>query len=50
MNTYEAYVRVQPNGFAVKTFVLAQSVSDAILLLKGQYGANNLLQYPVLAK
>ncbi|MBT8583730.1 MULTISPECIES: hypothetical protein [Polynucleobacter] len=45
MNTYSAYVRA--NGFVVQTRICANSVSDAIFLLKGQYGADNLVHLPV---
>jgi hypothetical protein len=44
MNTYSAYVRA--NGFVVQTRICANSVSDAIFLLKGQYGADNLVHLP----
>jgi hypothetical protein len=44
MNTYSAYVRA--NGFIVQTHIQANNVSDAIFLLKGQYGADNLVHLP----
>ena len=44
MNIYTAYVRA--NGFIVQTRIAANSVSDAIYLLKGQYGADNLVHLP----
>lgn len=44
MNTYTAYVRA--NGFVVQTRIYASNISDAIFLLKGQYGADNLVHLP----
>ena len=44
MNTYSAYVRA--NGYVVQTRVCANNISDAIFLLKGQYGADNLVHLP----
>lgn len=44
MNIYSAYVRA--NGFVVQTRIYANNISDAIFLLKGQYGADNLVHLP----
>jgi hypothetical protein len=44
MNTYSAYVRA--NGFVVQTQIRASNMHDAISLLKGQYGADNLVHLP----
>lgn len=44
MNIYTAYVRA--NGFIVQTRIYASNISDAIFLLKGQYGADNLVHLP----
>jgi hypothetical protein len=44
MKTFEAYVRV--NGYVVKTLIVAESNQDAIFLLKGQYGADNIAHFP----
>lgn len=44
MKTFEAYVRA--NGFIVKTRVLAEGIQEAIFLLQGQFGADNLVHMP----
>lgn len=44
MNTYSAYVRA--NGFVVQTRICANNMADAIFLLKGQYGTDNLVHLP----
>ena len=46
MNTYEAYVRIQPNGWVVKTRVVAENSQAAYFLLQGQYGENNVVHLP----
>lgn len=46
MHTYSAYVRA--NGLIVQTHVCANNVSDAINLLKGMYGSDNLVHLPHL--
>ena len=46
MNTYQAYVRVMPANVVVKTQVVADGVQQAIFLLQGQYGADNLVHLP----
>jgi hypothetical protein len=46
MKTYEAYVRIQPQGWVVKTRVIAESSQDAYFLLQGQYGADNIVHLP----
>ena len=45
MKTYEAYVRT-PNGMIVRAQVQASCPTDAINLLKGMYGQNNLVHLP----
>ncbi|MBU3588356.1 MAG: hypothetical protein ACOYB0_07940 [Polynucleobacter sp.] len=45
MNIYSAYVRA--NGFVVQAQICANNMADAIFLLKGQYGADNLVHLPV---
>lgn len=45
MNTYSAYVRA--NGFVVQTQIRAGNVHDAIALLKGMYGNDNLVHLPM---
>lgn len=45
MNIYTAYVRA--NGFVIQTQIAAYNMFDAISLLKGQYGADNLVHLPV---
>lgn len=45
MNTYTAYVRA--NGYVVQAMICANSIADAIFLLKGQYGSDNLVHLPV---
>lgn len=44
MYTYSAYVRA--NGQVIQTQVRANNVSDAINLLKGMYGSDNLVHLP----
>ena len=46
MNTYSAYVRA--NGLVIQTHVCATNVNDAINLLKGMYGTDNLVHLPQL--
>jgi hypothetical protein len=46
MHTYSAYVRA--NGMVVQTQVCANNISDAINLLKGMYGSDNLVHLPQL--
>lgn len=45
MKTYEAYVRT-PNGMIVKARVQADCTMDAIFLLHGMYGPDNLVHLP----
>lgn len=45
MNIYTAYVRA--NGYVIQTQIAANNMFDAISLLKGQYGADNLVHLPV---
>lgn len=45
MKTYEAYVRT-PNGTVVKTRVLAECNLDALNLLRGMYGPDNIVHLP----
>ena len=45
MHTFSAYVRA--NGYVVQTQIRASNMSDAIFLLKGQYGSDNLVHLPV---
>lgn len=45
MNTYEAYVRT-PNGMVVRTRVLASCTIDALNLLRGMYGPDNIVHLP----
>jgi len=45
MKTYEAYVRT-PNGMVVKTHIQAECSLDAINLLRGMYGPDNLVHLP----
>lgn len=45
MNTYEAYVRA-PNGIVVRTIVQADGVLDALNLLRGMFGENNIVHLP----
>jgi hypothetical protein len=47
MYTYSAYVRA--NGQVIQTQVRASNISDAINLLKGMYGSDNLVHLPQLA-
>jgi hypothetical protein len=46
MHIYSAYVRT--NGLVVQTQVCANNISDAINLLKGMYGSDNLVHLPQL--
>jgi hypothetical protein len=46
MHIYSAYVRA--NGLVVQTQVCANNLSDAINLLKGMYGTDNLVHLPQL--
>ena len=46
MHIYSAYVRA--NGLVVQTQVCANNISDAINLLKGMYGSDNLVHLPQL--
>ncbi len=46
MNTYTAYVRA--NGLVVQTQVCANCLGDAINLLRGIYGNDNLVHLPQL--
>jgi len=45
MNTYSAYVRT--NGYVVQTQIRARNSIDALFLLQGQYGADNVVGNPV---
>lgn len=44
MHTYSAYVRA--NGYVVQTQIRASNINDAIFLLKGMYGHDNLVHLP----
>jgi hypothetical protein len=46
MKTFEAYVRIQPQGWVVKTQIMAYNSQDAYFLLQGQYGAGNIVHLP----
>ena len=46
MHIYSAYVRA--NGIVVQTQVCANNVAEAIALLKGAYGSDNLVHLPQL--
>ena len=46
MHIYSAYVRA--NGLVVQAQVCANNVAEAIALLKGAYGADNLVHLPQL--
>lgn len=48
MHIYSAYVRA--NGLVVQTQVCANNISDAINLLKGMYGSDNLVHLPQLVR
>jgi len=48
MHIYSAYVRA--NGLVVQTQVCANNISDAINLLKGMYGTDNLVHLPQLVR
>ena len=45
MKTYEAYVRA--NGYVVKTRIVADNDLEALFLLRGQYGADNVVHLPI---
>ena len=44
MRTFEAYVRV--NGYVVRTRIVANNSHDALFLLQGQYGTDNIVHLP----
>jgi hypothetical protein len=46
MHIYSAYVRA--NGLVIQTQICASNISDAISLLKGMYGSDNLVHLPQL--
>ena len=46
MHIYSAYVRA--NGLVVQTQVCANNINEAINLLKGMYGSDNLVHLPQL--
>jgi hypothetical protein len=46
MKTYESYVRIQPQGWVVKTRVIAESSQEAYFLLQGQFGNDNIVHLP----
>jgi hypothetical protein len=46
MRQFEAYVRIQENGYVVKTVVMAENNQAAYFLLQGQYGQNNVVHLP----
>ena len=48
MHIYSAYVRA--NGLVIQTQVCANNFSDAINLLKGTYGSDNLVHLPQLVR
>ena len=48
MHIYSAYVRA--NGLVVQTQVCANNISDAINLLRGMYGSDNLVHLPQLVR
>ncbi len=48
MHIYTAYVRA--NGLVVQTQICANNLSDAIHLLKGMYGNDNLVHLPQLVQ
>jgi hypothetical protein len=48
MHIYSAYVRA--NGLVIQTQVCANNLSDAINLLKGAYGNDNLVHLPQLVE
>ncbi len=45
MKTFEAYVRA--NGYIVKTRIVADNDQDALFLLQGQYGSDNIVHLPI---
>lgn len=47
MKTFEAYVRIQPHGWVVKTQIVADNSQAAYFLLQGQYGVDNVVHLPV---
>ena len=46
MKTYEAYVRIESNGYVIKTLVKAENSQAAYCLLQGKYGSNNVVYFP----
>lgn len=46
MKTYQAYVRIMPANYIVKTQVFADGLQQAIFILQGQFGADNLVHLP----
>jgi hypothetical protein len=48
IHIYSAYVRA--NGMVVQTQVCANSLHEAINLLKGMYGSDNLIHMPQLVQ
>jgi hypothetical protein len=46
MKTYQAYVRIQPANVIVRTQVVADGLQQAIFILQGQFGADNLVHLP----
>ncbi|BDT77878.1 hypothetical protein PKF023_16810 [Polynucleobacter yangtzensis] len=44
MKTFEAYVRA--GGFVVRTMVVADGLQQAIYILQGQFGADNVVHLP----
>ena len=47
MKNFEAYVRIESNGFVVRTVIAADNSQAAYFLLQGQYGANNVVHLPM---
>jgi hypothetical protein len=45
MKTFEAYVRA--NGYVVKTRIVADNDLDALFLLQGQFGSDNIVHLPI---
>ena len=46
MKTYQAYVRLMPANIIVRTQVVADGMQQAICILQGQFGAENLVHLP----
>lgn len=46
MKTYQAYVRIQPANNIVRTQVVADGLQQAIFILQGQFGAENIVHLP----